>query len=200
MKTNRSNLILDLGGVMTDDSDRPLIKVLSLSPERVQELNKVLYLDARWSEEVMLGTKTMAEYREEIIGKYPEFADEIYKCLALEWQPKTLPVYVENLAYFRKLKPEGWKIYFLSNLTLESYEYLKPILDEFDGGAYSCLEHLKKPDPRFYQRLFDKYSLKPEECIFFDDNEKNVEAGNNLGMESHVFTGIDGMKEVLKGV
>ena len=44
-----------------------------------------------------------------------------------------------------------------------------------------------------YQYLFDKYSLNPAECIFFDDRLENVEASNKLGMRSVQITS----KEVL---
>ena len=34
--------------------------------------------------------------------------------------------------------------------------------------------------------LFNKYNLKPEECFFVDDKEKNINAGKRLGMNGHV--------------
>ena len=63
------------------------------------------------------------------------------------------------------------------------------VLDNFDGGVASCEVHINKPDPRIYQALLDKYSLRASECVFIDDNLANVQAAFALG-----FAGIQ-MKE-----
>ena len=53
----------------------------------------------------------------------------------------------------------------------------------------SCEVHINKPDPRIYQALLDKYSLRASECVFIDDNLANVQTAFALG-----FAGIQ-MKE-----
>lgn len=83
----------------------------------------------------------------------------------------------------RQLKlSDKYKIYFLSNLSDTSYEYLRNILDEFDGGAYSFQEGIMKPDEKFYQVLLSRYNLNPQESIFFDDRESNIAAAEKLGI------------------
>lgn len=79
-----------------------------------------------------------------------------------------------------------------------SYDYLKKILEDFDGGAYSFQEHLKKPNPAFFEVLLNHYRLDPSETIFFDDREKNVVAAQNLGMKAAVFTDIDTITNALE--
>lgn len=37
-------------------------------------------------------------------------------------------------------------------------------------------------------RISEKYSLSADECIFYDDIEKNVEAARALGIESYLVT------------
>ena len=51
----------------------------------------------------------------------------------------------------------------------------------------SSEEKVIKPEPEIYQRLFDKFNLKPEECIFADDRAENIEGGRRLGLDGIVF-------------
>ena len=91
----------------------------------------------------------------------------------------------------RKLKSRGYCVYYLSNIPEDILELLtaRGVLDQFDGGVASCEVHINKPDPRIYQALLDKYSLRASECVFIDDNLANVQAAFALG-----FAGIQ-MKE-----
>lgn len=46
----------------------------------------------------------------------------------------------------------------------------------------------KKPDEKIYARLFDMFSLNPEECFFVDDTEENIAAGRRCGMDGFDFS------------
>ena len=86
-----------------------------------------------------------------------------------------------------------YKIYFLSNITDVSYNYLNDklnILNMVDGGVYSYKEHLKKPDKEIFDLLIKRFGLKKEETIFFDDSRKNVKVGNEYGIKSYVFNSV----------
>lgn len=97
-----------------------------------------------------------------------------------------VPVKSNLLQVIRKLK-ETYKIYFLSNITKETYLYIEEILNEFDGGIYSFKVHLCKPDPEIYKKLLCTYNLNKKESIFFDDRQRNVDIGNELGIKSIKF-------------
>lgn len=104
-----------------------------------------------------------------------------------------MPILTNNLQYILSLKPK-YSVYLLSNLTDETYNFLEDIITEFDGGAFSFQEHPKKPDLKFYQVLFRRYGLNPEECIFFDDRPQNLEAGEKLGMRGVLVHSLDDIK------
>ncbi len=187
------NLVFDIGGVIIDDGNGSLARVLNLSPGKMSVLKGLLYNNPRWSEGVMLGKITQHNYMLEMIKKYPEWAEEIKKCLSSEFQPEIVPILTNNLQYILSLKPK-YSVYLLSNLTDETYNFLEDIITEFDGGAFSFQEHLKKPDLKFYQVLFRRYGLNPEECIFFDDRAQNLEAGEKLGMRGVLVHSLDDIK------
>jgi glucose-1-phosphatase len=52
----------------------------------------------------------------------------------------------------------------------------------FDGVYYSHLIRLRKPDREVYEYVLADAELAPEECIFFDDMEINVEAAREVGI------------------
>lgn len=95
----------------------------------------------------------------------------------------------EICTLIEKLKRNGYKIYGLSNTNIQFYEYIKKsdIGVYFDGFIISAEEKLLKPDKEIFERLFEKFSLNPQECFFIDDTEQNVIAGRECGMQGFVF-------------
>ena len=65
-----------------------------------------------------------------------------------------------------------------------TYEYLKPshLLDIVDGYIMSFEVHQVKPYEGIYRSLLRKYNLISNECIFIDDNIKNIFTANKLGI------------------
>ena len=59
-----------------------------------------------------------------------------------------------------------------------------PFFEDMDGKVIYCELHVIKPDEGIYRCLLEKYDLKAEECIFFDDLADNVETALRLGMQS----------------
>ena len=53
-----------------------------------------------------------------------------------------------------------------------------------DGYVLSYKEHKVKPYKAIYNVLLERYKLLPNECIFIDDNEKNIATGNLMGIIS----------------
>jgi 2-haloacid dehalogenase len=58
-------------------------------------------------------------------------------------------------------------------------------------------EKLKKPDPAFFQVLFDRHALAPHDCVFIDDSLVNVEAARQLGMHALHFGGAEPLEREL---
>lgn len=52
---------------------------------------------------------------------------------------------------------------------------------------------MMKPNKNIYNRLFEKYELIPEECLFIDDSEKNILSAKECGMHGYIFD-INNMK------
>lgn len=72
----------------------------------------------------------------------------------------------------------------------------------FDGVYYSHLVRLRKPDPDIYEYALADAEMAPEETIFFDDMEANVDAAARVGIRAFLHPQgqeiIDAVDKVLK--
>lgn len=99
-----------------------------------------------------------------------------------------------------ELRMKGYKLFLLSNIYLANGAHFKakyPFLMLFDKVYFSSDTGFYKPDPRAYEQLLKENNLRPEDCIFFDDTRRNVEAAKKLGIEAYVFESPEMVREKL---
>lgn len=194
------SLIFDIGGLILDDSGENLQPKLNLSEQRKGELETILYNDPRWYE-VMTGRMRCEDYMHALIREHPNFAHELELSLGMRYFAESMPLHQPNINLLKSLHETGkYQMYWLSNMQDTEYQFLERqgILDLLDGGAYSCIEHCKKPELEFYQALFERYQLNPCECVFFDDKARNLDAGEQLGMRGELVPKISALERILK--
>ena len=188
------NIVLDIGGVIFDDSKKNIEKLLG---KNCDVIYKLAY--GKSFKECLLGNKKVNEHIESL-SNYKEFEDLKY-ILSKKNLLKSYPLITTNFDYIKTLKKQGYKLYLLTNITEDSYNYINDLINInsiFDGGIYSYQEHIIKPDKRIYNLLIDKYNLKKAETIFFDDKEKNVISAINQGISSYVFKSIEDIKNNIR--
>ena len=190
------NIILDIGGIILDDGKENLRKYLQVSKEETEKLYKIVY-GSKGFRQYLLGYINLEECMNSVISEDSEYKDYIEKMLLKSNLKDIVPIKANVLQVIRELK-EKYNIYFLSNNTKETYEYIEDILNEFDGGIYSFKVHLCKPNPEIYKKLLYTYNLKKEESIFFDDRQRNVDIGNKLGIKSIKFDTEQDILDVLQ--
>jgi putative hydrolase of the HAD superfamily len=187
------NIILDIGGVMFDDSNANIEKLLG---RECSKLCKIAHSNG--FKKSLLGEMTIDEHIEEL--KNEEDYEDLKYILSKENLSKSYPIMQDNFDYIMSLKDKGYKLFILSNITEDSYHYINDLIDfekSFDGGIYSYQEHLVKPNHDIYNLVIDRYGLKKEETVFFDDREKNVIAANEVGIKSYVFKNINDIEGVI---
>ena len=188
------NIVLDIGGVIFDDSKKNIEKLLG---KNCDVIYKLAY--GKSFKECLLGNKKVNEHIESL-SNYKEFEDLKY-ILSKKNLSKSYPLITTNFEYIKTLKKQGYKLYLLTNITEDSYNYINDLINInsiFDGGIYSYQEHIIKPDKRIYNLLIDKYNLKRSETIFFDDKDKNVISAINQGISSYVFKSIEDIKNNIR--
>ncbi len=188
------NLIFDIGGILIDDNKARLQEFLGLSDETFAKFYQDVYHNPEWMA-VILGNLSYQEHFYRMSQEFPIWRDFCLKIAAPESNPYIVPILQDNVDYILRIKDSGkYKVYLLSNIADATYYYLHDIIAKFDGGVYSFIEHLRKPEERFYQVLLERYNLEPSTCLFFDDRQINIDAGEKLGIKGIKFSSLDDLK------
>ena len=184
------NVVFDMGQVLIHWCPDVLIDRYDLTKEEKAQLKRELFGNVEWIQ-LDHGTISFDEAVDRICCRLPEKlhrpADEIVRGW---WHRELIPM--EGMAQLvGDLKAAGRGIYLLSNasVNLRDFFFRVPGSEYFDGLMVSAEEKLLKPQHEIYEQLYARFCLKPEECIFIDDNPANVEGAICTGMDGIVFRG-----------
>lgn len=195
------NIIFDVGDVLLEYRWKDMLKDYGLPDDEAYKVGNLMFNDNLWHE-FDLANMTHDEIVGQYLKNYPEYAE------VMQWfmtHGELMHVKREDVwEKVQKLKEKGYGIYILSNYSQELFEkHTKdaPFISLADGIVVSYQIHITKPDEKIYRYLLDKYNLKAEECIFFDDREENTEAARKLGIEAITVTSreflLDGLDKLL---
>ncbi|MDB5195496.1 MAG: yihX [Parcubacteria group bacterium] len=107
----------------------------------------------------------------------------------------------EMVAFARSLRARGIKVFILSNNFKERAEYYRHypwIHDAVDTVYFSWQTGFVKPDTRAWSSILEENHLDAEDCIYFDDQEKNLKAAQSVGIEAHLFTTEEELKRIMQ--
>ena len=79
-------------------------------------------------------------------------------------------------------------------IALERFEFLH----WFEGIVVSGEEKTRKPFREIYQITLDRFDLTAENCLFIDDNFRNIEGAQKLGIQTHHFSNPQALATDLK--
>jgi len=94
----------------------------------------------------------------------------------------------EAIACIEKVAASGNKVAILSNeLDLFYGKDLRnklPFLKSVDAIIDATYTNILKPDPRAYQMCLDALGVTTEECVFIDDQMRNIRGAETIGMRA----------------
>ena len=134
-----------------------------------------------------------------LTAKHPDWAAQI-AAYDLRWEEMVSGSIAQSVAMLEALKDSGRKVYAITNFSAEKLAVSCPrfpFLMRFDGMIVSGEEKLLKPDPAIYHRLFERYGLLPEACVFIDDSAQNIVAAQALGMKTVHFGAVTDLRAEL---
>lgn len=180
------NIIFDLGGVVLDWSPKKIEKEFKGDLNLPQKLFQNHFFQDYWiefdrgmvtEEQIILQMSAFSGYSETQCRELVEFIKH-----SLTDIPETVAL-IEQLANLQ------YKLYCLSNMSVEFYDYLKrrKVFQYFDGQIISGLVKQVKPDEAIYHTLLDTYGLRAEESLFIDDLKANIETASALGFHTVLF-------------
>lgn len=194
------NIIFDVGNVLVAFGWRDHMRDLGYTEDEIEELKVGWIKNPIW-DELDRGVLTTEQALRLAIDKMPHLEDRIR---GFWGHPDGI---VRKLDYavpwVKSYKERGFGVYILSNYPEEFLEAHKKEFDfmpYMDGAVFSCFEKLIKPDVNIYKRLLDRYSLRPGECIFTDDREKNIAGAEAAGIHTVLFENIDQAKRDIEKI
>lgn len=181
------NIVFDIGNVLVHFNWQGFLASYHFPEEKYHAIANAMFLSPNWN---LLdeGKLSYPELLDLFTADAPQYAEEIADVLSSFGASITQFPYAKP--WLAALKKEGLHLYYLSNYAEFTKDNTKAALDFcelMDGGLMSYQVQLIKPNPAFFQCLFQKYDLLPEECVFIDDNKANIRQASVLGMHTILF-------------
>lgn len=193
------HIIFDFGGVFLDLKGKHtgvpanLAKIFNIPEEKAVEI---------WQEnknDLLIGKETPKEFlvRINALLRVSLDLDKTHESwVALNRIEKSdinwpLVKYVENLK-------NKYQIHMLTNvidLDNANSEWYNAIVKYFYNIYRSFEIGYKKPNKEAFLYVLEKISAKPEECVFIDDIQVNVDAANVLGIKGILYTNFDQLEK-----
>ena len=143
------------------------------------------------------GKISTQEYSQELAKKVGITIDEV-------WVQISNKIKINNglLDLISKLKKD-YKIGLLSNYNhvwLNELIFKYELEKYFDSLVISSLHKVPKPQKKIYEISLNLLGIKPDEAIFFDDRQINIDGGKDAGIKSFLFTTNEKFIEDLKSI
>ena len=176
------NLIFDLGGVLVTYDRSALVAEVFSDSAAHDRVHGALYADLV---EVDRGTLTLDRAITQAAartGVAERDVAHIFRGMSHRWvgMPQSI-----DLLY--RLKDKGHRLFCLSNMGVDSIEYLEAtqtFWDAFEGIVISCRVGLCKPEPQIFAHVLQRFALTAAETVFIDDVDVNVEAVARAGIHT----------------
>ena len=183
------NVIFDIGMVLADFRYEAYMRDdLGFDEKTIRVFKERIVENPLWNE-IDRSAIPLDDVVSEMKSRVPEYHDEAENFFS--HVTGLIASYDYSRPWLEELKAKGYRVYLLSNYSKDYFELHRKskftFVDLADGMVISGFEKINKPEPEIYKILLDRYSLIPEECIFMDDREINVEAAKKLRINAFVF-------------
>jgi 2-haloacid dehalogenase len=183
----RPAIVYDLGGVLIDWNPRHLYRKL-IEDEATMEWFLAEVCHTAWNEEQDRGRRFAAAI-EEAATRHPEYRPLIQAYFE-RWAEMMAGEIEGAVAILEELKGAGYELHALTNWSAETFPHARvrfSFLERFETILVSADVGLIKPDPAIFRLLLERIGRAPAECIYIDDNPKNVAAAAALGFDAIAF-------------
>ena len=184
-----NGVVFDVGNVLYGwDPDSFLVRQIADDEERLRFIEEADFFG--WHEGLDSG-RPFDEAAADLSEKFPAYAE-----LIRAWGDRfgeTITDPVEGVhAIVDELHARGVPLFAITNFSAEFwrpfYERERAFLSRFRDIVVSGEVKLLKPDPAIYYLALHRFALKPDEALFIDDRQINIDGAAAVGMRTHLFT------------
>ncbi len=193
MKKPLKNILFDMGNVLfsieykkTEDAFK------ALGYGNFSQMYSQFTADALF-EKLETGKISTEEFYKKLIAYHPETVTQ--QQITTAWNGMLLHWRMESLA-FLKILAKKYNLYLLSNTNeihlaavnnlLEQENGKESIDDLFTKAYYSHKINLRKPNANVFEFITKDALIDPQETLFIDDLENNIETATQLGFKTHL--------------
>ena len=189
--------VFDLGGVLIDWNPRHLYRKLF---EHEADMEHFLgnICTTEWNQQQDAG-RSFAQACAALKLEHPSDAEMIDAWVERFDEMMAGPI-AGTVDILSELREKEDPLYALSNWSAETFPFARrrfEFLQWFRGIFLSAEVRLTKPDPRIFSRFCETFALRPEQVIYIDDLEHNVEAARGIGMHGIRFRDPASLREEL---
>jgi 2-haloacid dehalogenase/putative hydrolase of the HAD superfamily len=130
-----------------------------------------------------------ADNRAPLVAQYPQYEAAIVAWEERWWEMFSGPI-AETEAAIEALHARGVALAGLTNMpssTRDGTLAMSPAFQRLSTIVVSGDVGLSKPDPRIFALTAERAGLPPEDLLFVDDSQRNVDAAIACGFDAHLF-------------
>ena len=195
------NIISDIGNVLFEFDTEGFID------KNIEEEDKEKFFDLIFGSDnwqlMDKGDLSFENAREYFLSVYPKYKNILNKLFDSSLT-LCLNMNNNNINILKEYKEKGYNIYYLSNMSVETFQCINKKTDFFEktciGGIVSAYEKMIKPSEEIYKLLLNRFNLKARECLFIDDNLNNVNSALKLGFNSFQLKNMSDMRFELEKI
>jgi len=192
-------IIFDLGGVLIDWNPEYVYREVFNGDQQKVDWFLNTICTHEWNVEQDAG-RSIQKATELLVAQYPEY-EEWIRIFYDRWEDMLGGTIPETVTLLNKLKQaNNHRLYALTNwsaetfpVALQRYEFLQ----HFEGILVSGEEKTRKPFPKIYEILLERYQINPLMSVFIDDNVENVEVAKKFGIKGIHFKSTQQLREEL---
>lgn len=199
------NIVFDVGNVLIKFEPDKMLAAYGLSEEEISAALEKVFFSREWREcdrGIGWHDEILPPCLEGLTPRCKEAVKDI--CFPRDFELRHMPQVEGMPELLASLKAQGYKLYILSNFSFGFHTFAPHVkaFEYCDGLFASCDYMLLKPEREIYEKFFEVFSLKPEECVFIDDTPANIEGSRAAGMDGILFNALmetpDELSEKLK--
>ena len=193
-------VVFDLGNVLIRWDPRPALAAAVGEAEAERLLSAEDFDFDAWNHAQDAG-RPFAEGEAEVAASHPHWAEHVRGYRPHFAHSLTGPV-DDTVAVVRDLHDARVPLYALTNWSAETFPFARgrfAFLDWFESILVSADVGLIKPDPAIFELLLERIGRTATECIYIDDNARNVASAAALGFDAIAFEGVPRLREELAG-
>ena len=200
--TEIKNVIFDLGGVLIDwNPEYVYLDVFDGDREKMKWFfDEICTMD--WNENQDAGYP-LEKATEERVKLFPEY-EEWIRIYYGRWEEMLGKQIDGTVAILKQLIDNpNYKVVALTNWSAETFPVALERFDFlhwFEGIVVSGTEKMRKPFNEIYELTLNRFNIEAAQSLFIDDNAKNIEAAEKMGINTIRFNNPTQLKSDLKSL